>query len=146
MTSSEIWWNIRYHEDLIGSYQYSIRQLENQIYQLQHLRGKFQNLQTNLVNKQVMRKNKLSNVFNSTLSLSMVRKYANGMQELLNGFEYSNAYNGLIQGQERINWKINTIQNEISSYNNKIAYSRNCIIYWQNQMQYAEDLVANKEN
>lgn len=139
MTSAEIRRNIQYNENYINSYQNSIRNLENQISQLQQLRGKVQSLQNNFGSRQAGRKSRLSSLFSIPLNVKMVSKYQSAMYQLLTGSEYNNAYHGLSAAQDRINSRMRGLQNEINACNGQISYYRGRVSYWRNQLRYAQD-------
>lgn len=139
MTKEEVKGNIQYNENLVCSYQNNVRQLEAQIRELEELRRKFQKLQTDLDNKQSSRKRNLSNILSKKVNLNMVNVYTTSMNELLTGLEYANTYGGLSQAQEEINSRISVIQREVNELSDNIAYRKDRIVYWRNQLPYAAD-------
>ena len=66
MTENEIIRKISYNNDRIGACRADIRNLENQIAQLETLRGKVQNLHSNFSNRQSRRRAKLSNMYSAS--------------------------------------------------------------------------------
>lgn len=139
MTKAEVQSNIRYNENLVAQYRNNISQLQSQIYELERLRTKFQNLQNAFGSRQSNRKRRLSSVFSAKLNVKMLSAYASAMNGLLSGSEYRNTYNGLSTAQERINSQIRSLNREINDNNSNLSYRQGRANYWRRQLSYATD-------
>ena len=130
MTENEIIRKISYNNDRIGACRADIRNLENQIAQLETLRGKVQNLHSNFSNRQSRRRAKLSNMYSaSKRNKNIVNRYTSA-----NGSEYNNASNGLSAAVERINEQIRSLGGKVqSNYNAINQYNRN-VDYWNRKL------------
>lgn len=193
MTKQEVYNNIRYNENLVYSYQRDFanleremnelnrqirnlnqeidnlnrqsNQFENQINELKQLKRKYENLRSSFENKQILRKQKFSNVFSKANTVGFIASYLSGMSDLLSGQEYRRAYNGLSEAVNKIVKKINMIQREkydiedeirrkryyinerenditlckrrLNETDNNLRYRKNRITYWKNQLKYA---------
>lgn len=138
MTRAEINNNIRYNENLISSYQKSIRTLNSQIQELSSLKQKFQFFQNDFRSREDSRATHLVNNLADKLYLRFVSSYVIGMQGIMMGSEYRRAYNGLTEAIQKIDRKINQLRNEANSYESKIAYRKNRNTYWKKQLKYAK--------
>lgn len=137
MTISEIRSNIRYNENLIEQYSQEIKNLENQISELEALNEKYSNLQSEFGNRQQQRKNKLSFFLGSSLQNQILEKYYNGMNGLLNGFDFNNAYDGLSEAKSRIIRKINQLDAQLDNCKDMLAYRKTRRNYWKSQLANA---------
>lgn len=135
MTENEIIRKISYNNGRIGECRANIRNLEDQIAQLEALRGKVNNLHSNFASRQSKRCAKLSNMSSaSKRNRNIVSRYTSAMGSLLKGSEYNNTSNGLSVAVERINAQIRSLGGQIQSNNNSIyQYNRN-IDYWNREL------------
>lgn len=143
MTKQEVYNNIRYNENLVASYQSTLRRLKNniddadtkisrynsqitelnseiknlrsQIEELNMLKSKYQKLQNDFSSRQAQRVKRFNLNFSENLGVKFILSYVNGMKELLSGNEYKKAYNGLTTAFEKISNKIKSIQKEIDN-------------------------------
>ena len=120
-------------EDLLKE----IKNLENQISELEALNEKYSNLQSEFGNRQQQRKNKLSFFLGSSLQNQILEKYYNGMNGLLNGFDFNNAYDGLSEAKSRIIQKINQLNNQLDNCKDMLAYRKTRRNYWKSQLANA---------
>lgn len=133
-----IYRNIRYHENLIQSYKYTISELNGQIDELITLKGKLQSYQQDFSTRESNRKNRLLNRFSSNMNFKFLSAYINGMRNLVSGSEYRKAYNGISSGIARVNTQISQLRGDVEDYNNKIRYSNKQISFWKRQIKYAD--------
>lgn len=139
MTIDEIYSNIRYNERLIDEYHAQRRQLEQQINELENLRIKFNNLQSRFGEHQERRRRSLDILRGSAISNQIIRKYGQGMSELLNSGEYFRAENGLYEARSRITRKIYDIDNQIEECESNQRYREARRAYWINELHRALD-------
>lgn len=137
MTVDEIYGNIRYNENLIDQYTNERRALEAQIEELDLLRSKYSGLQSRFEQRQQKRQSKLQSFLSSTLSNQILRKYYSGMNSLLTGTEYGNAYAGLGEAKSKITSQINRLDDEIDTCNANIRYRRERREYWLRELNAA---------
>ena len=135
MTRTEIKNNILYNENLVVSYQKSIREINSKINELNKLKSKYSSLQSSFSAKQRKRKNKFNSNFSGTFNVRLISSYISGMRNLLSGNEYKNAYNGLTTAIEKINNQIKKLQKQLNDYNDKLAYRKKRILYWKEQLK-----------
>lgn len=120
MTHLEIENEIKNNEGLLEQYIEDKKKLEIDVEELNSLNLKLLELQNNFNSKQATRKNALSNLMNSSNSLKSIQNYCSGMEELLNGSEFTNADDGLTTSQKIVCGKIDSIQIEIEELRLKI--------------------------
>lgn len=131
MTSDEIRYGIRHNEVMIDECYAEKVKLHKQIDELEMLRAKFLDLRERLSADQQKRKYKVSGLTGLAGRMKMVKRYMTGMNELLSGREFQNAYFGLCSGIERINHKIEELTEQIEYMNLRINYlkARNEMLY-----------------
>ncbi|WP_075718706.1 hypothetical protein [Roseburia sp. 499] len=135
MTEYEIRSKIRRNEDMVDSYQSQIRELEEQMEDLEYLRSKFSTLQTNFGNKQDVRKRGLSGVFAKTAQIKIASRYYSGMNDLLNGTEFMNAYNGLSDAKDTIVRELDKIFTQREDLTRELNYRKQRITYWETELR-----------
>lgn len=135
MTEAEIRQNIRYNENLIDQYMADRSNYQREIEELEALKSKYTNLQNDFGNRQQYRRGKLTNFLHTGLQNSIITKYYNGMNELLNGAEFNNAYNGINDAKYKIDQKINEIVQRVYQCDSDITYRRNRRDYWKAQLR-----------
>lgn len=135
MTEYEIRNNIRYNEELVDDCQSKIRELEEQIDSLECLKSKFLTLQTNFGDRQDARKRGLSGIFNKTGQMRIASRYYSGMNDLLNGTEFMNAYNGLSDAKDAIVQELNKIYTKKDDLSGELNYRKQRITYWKTQLK-----------
>lgn len=133
-TITEVKNNIKYNEDLIKSYQSSIKELKEQISELTVLKGKLQSFQKDFSNREANRKKKIAKGF-AGLNFKFLTAYIKGMSNLISGSEYKKAYNGLSEAIRKVDKKIISIREEINDCNKKIEYNRIRVRHWENQLK-----------
>ena len=99
MNKYEIRDEIRYSEAIIDSYSEQIRVLKEDIDRLACLRERLGELQTELEERQSVRKRRLSEFLYAGFRLKIVSKYYSGMEALLSGTEFRRAYDGLAEAK-----------------------------------------------
>ncbi|MCC8029208.1 MAG: hypothetical protein LIO75_05365 [Lachnospiraceae bacterium] len=123
MGTDQIMRQIRRYESRIESLQKEIRELEQDNEELELLAGKYRNLQSSFEAHQSERKNALS-VLEHASNMNSVSGYCRGMHSLLNGSEFSGAYNGISESISKIRKKQRQAEEEISICRSQInAYS-----------------------
>lgn len=137
MTIEEIRSNIRYNENLIAQYSQEKRDLENQISELEALSAKYSGLQSRFGDRQQQRQNRLSFFLSSCLQNQILKRYYNGMNGLLGGSDFNNAYDGLSEAKRKINQKINQLDDRLDDCKERIAYRRRRCDYWKSQLATA---------
>lgn len=135
MTEHEIKIKIRKNEDMVDSCQSRIRELEEQIDNLECLRSKFSTLQTNFGDRQDIRKRGMSGVFGKTAQMKIASRYYAGMNDLLNGSEFMNAYNGLSDAKDTIVREIDRIYTQKDDLTGELNYRKQRITYWETQLR-----------
>lgn len=141
MTSSEIFENIRYYENLKEKALSERRQLYNNLEDLEILRRRLLSLQDDFVSKNNVRKQKLQSVGLSGLSISFIPKYIQGMNSLLGGNDYNKAINGIDTALKKTAYKIDLTDTEVKKTESNIAQYDAKICYWHSQLQYAQDSI-----
>ncbi len=137
MTANEIRNNIRYNENLIDQFYAEKAEIEKKIEELECLRTKFTTLQDNFGSKQEHRKQGLARFSQTTISNKIVAGYAAGMNELLNGTQFNNAFNGLSTARSTITAKIQELIQELHACEGRIEYRNGRKLYWQEQLRLA---------
>ena len=137
MTIAEIRSNIRYNENLIEQYSNEKRGLETQISELEALSSKFSGLQSRFGDRQQQRQNKLSFFLSSCLQNQILKRYYNGMNGLLGGSDFNNAYDGLSEAKRKISQKINQLDDQLDDCKERIAYRRRRRDHWKYQLATA---------
>lgn len=135
MTEQEIKSNIRYNEELVEPYQGQMRELEEQISSLECLKNKFTTLQTNFGSRQDARKRCLSSVSSRVSQIKIASRYYSGMNDLLNGTEFINAYNGLEDAKGTITRELDRIYMQLDDLSGKLNYRTQRITYWRTQLR-----------
>lgn len=137
MTIDEIYGNIHYNERLIDQYHGERRQLEMQIAELENLRNKFTQVQQRFAERQDSRKRGLQLFRSSGIQNQIVGRYVSGMEGLLAGWEFQNAYNGMDDAKYRINQKIRELDQKIDACDSNIQYRHQRRNYWISQLHAA---------
>ena len=137
MTADEIRYNIWYNEDLIDQYTSEKASLEKKIDELDQLKSKFGSVQTSFGDQQQKRKNKLASFLSSSVQNKILGKYYDGMNGLLTGTDYNNAYNGLSEAKRVISNKISQLDQQLDDCKDNLAYRRQRRDYWQSQLEIA---------
>lgn len=137
MTIEEIRSNIRYNENLIDQYSREKRDLEKQISELEALSAKYSGLQSRFGDRQQQRQNRLSFFLSSCLQNQILKRYYNGMNGLLGGSDFNNAYDGLSEAKRIIIQKINQLDDQLDDCKERIAYRRRRRDYWKSQLATA---------
>lgn len=137
MTVDQIYGQIRYYENLIDQYNNQKRTLETEIAELETLRGKYSSLQTKLGQKQQARQTNLSSFLASALQNNILKKYYEGMNGLLTGADFNNAYSGLDEAKTKIIQKANQLDQQVDQCNANISSCMNSRAYWMNQLSAA---------
>lgn len=137
MNRNEIKGNIRYNEDLVRSYQKSIQILDSKINELVSLKSKIQSCQRDFSYRERDRKNHLINGFSGRFYFKSITSYTSGMSNLLEGYDYRRAYNGLSEAIKRIDTEIGQLRWQRDVQNEKLLYRRKRIVYWRQQLRYA---------
>lgn len=137
MTVSEIRSNIRYNENLIEEFSKEKQNIENQINELEKLNEKYEGLRSKFGARQQQRQNKLSLFLSSNLQNSILEKYYNGMNALLVGKEFNNAYDGLAEAKQKIRKKINQLDQQRDDCIDKLTYRKGRLVYWKARLRDA---------
>ena len=106
MTTYQIRSNITYNENILDELRTEKREVERKLVELDALKVKVSNLQSRFGDKQEHRKTMLLGVTRSTIQNKILKTYYDGMNGLLSGTEFSNAYEGLSESKRRIDSKI----------------------------------------
>ena len=139
MTEAEIWSNIRYNENKIDEYADQIRRLERQINELESLRNKCSSLQSRFAERQQHRQSKLQALLGSSIQNQIVRKYYEGMNSLLVGREFNDAYEGINEAKSVINRKIRNLDQQLDEARDNLAYRRSRREYWLRELWSLSD-------
>ena len=107
MTKDEINRKIRKSSGQIDSLNSKVITYERKLEELERLKVKISNLQTQFESRQSVRTNNLSKLSRGVSNLRMMKKYYEGMNNFLNGDEFNRAYSGLSEAKARINSEIN---------------------------------------
>ena len=134
MTEAEIREKIRYNERLIDQFANEKRGIEKDLEDLEGLRNKFNTLQNKFSSKQEERQGKLSLFLTSSISNTILNKYFNGMNSLLNSKEFNNTYNGLSEAKRKISNELRKLLQELEECEDKIDYRKNRRDYWKRQL------------
>lgn len=137
MTVEEIRSNIRYNENLIDQYISEKADLEKQIDELDLLKSKYSSVQTNFGDRQQQRQNKLASFLSSGVQNKILGRYYDGMNGLLTGTDFNNAYNGLSEAQQIISNKITQLDQQLDDCEGNLSYRRQRLSYWQSQLNIA---------
>lgn len=121
MKSDDIRRQIRENENIIGQYQAEIRELNAKIDELELLRNKLSNLQHRFADRQALRRRGVAKFLGNKAGCSVVRKYYDGMSELLTGREYGRAYDGLVEAKANAMKIIRELLDEIEKYEQRIG-------------------------
>jgi chromosome segregation ATPase len=135
MSESNIRNKIYQYEKDIDLYYSKIKKLEQDISELEDLKSKYSSYQREFEMHQSKRKNTLENVKENRVSAKIVSKYYEGMQQLLTGNDFLNAYNGLDNVKTVINSKIQNMLDEIDSYRAKIRSCNDNISYLKSELR-----------
>ena len=112
-----------------------MRELEEQISSLECLKNKFTTLQTNFGSRQDARKRCLSSVSSRVSQIKIASRYYEGMNDLLNGSEFMNAYNGLDDAKSIIAGELNRIYTQLDDLSEKLNYRTQRITYWRTELK-----------
>lgn len=137
MTTYQIRSNITYNENILDELRTEKREVERKLVELDALKVKVSNLQSRFGDKQEHRKTMLLGVTRSTIQNKILKTYYDGMNGLLSGTEFSNAYEGLSESKRRIDSKIAGLDRELSRCNENIAYRNERCAYWRAQLAIA---------
>ena len=137
MTTYQIRSNITYNENILDELRTEKREVERKLVELDALKVKVSNLQSRFGDKQEHRKTMLLGVTRSTIQNKILKTYYDGMNGLLSGTEFSNAYEGLSESKRRIDSKIAGLHRELSRCNENIAYRNERCEYWRAQLAIA---------
>ncbi len=138
-TRAEILNSIRYNEEIIRSYQDSIKRLSEQISELSLLKSKIQSYQSDFRNKEANRKNRAMSNFDKGFNYNFIKSYLKGMQNLVGGSEYRRAYNSMTEGIHKVDTQIAQIHSNINDYNNRIRKLNNYNSQWRQLLKYAQN-------
>ena len=137
MTVEEIKTNIRYNENLVDEYFIKKKKIESDIFDLEKLRDKFGSLQSNFCERQQKRQLGLAKFTAINVKNKVFNTYYNGMKDLLNGYQFNNANDGLTIAKDKINKQIYRLFDELEECENTIRYRQGRIYYWNNELRKA---------
>ena len=137
MTVEEIKSNIRYNEDLIDQYIREKRILERRIADFDLLKNKYISFQNAFGEQQQSRQRKLASFLSSNVQNQIVGKFYDGMNGLLFGTDFNNAYEGLTEAKRVINRKITELDQQLDDCKGNLAYRRGRLDYWQRELEAA---------
>lgn len=137
MTVERIKSNIWYYNDLIERNRGEISRLEKQIEELDSLKLKYTNLHTRFGEVQQHRQSQLNKVLSSTIENKILRKYYDGMNNLLTGSKFSDASNGLLEAKQIINRKMTDLEGRLDQYEGYLTSNTQMRNYWKGQLNLA---------
>lgn len=104
---------LRYSEAIVDSYHEQILALKDDIDRLECLRGRLAALQTELEERQSVRKRRLAEFLHAGFRLKIVSEYYSGMESLLNGTEFSRVYDGLAETKDAVLREENKLRDQM---------------------------------
>lgn len=134
MSSAQIRATIRANEEGIYEREAIIRKLNEELGELEALRGKFSKLQTDFESRQNQRRSSLSALSVNHFGSSIAPRYYEGMKNLIDGNEFRNADAGLSEAKNRIYRKMRDIENEINEHRARIQYLESRNSYWRSEL------------
>ena len=113
MTGEEIRRHIIYTEKQIDQLMYEKRRIEEKIWELEALCSKIMNLQVKFGDRQQQRQSKLTLFLKCGIQNRTIQRYYSGMNNLLKGNEFNNAYNGLSEAKCRAVQEITKLNQQL---------------------------------
>lgn len=137
MNSYEIRNNIRYNENLIDQYYSEKAGIVTKIEELEQLQKRFTTFQNEFCEIQDHRQLGLTKFSQTTISNKIIPSYISGMNALLRGAEFNNAYHGLTAAKSKVESKRQELLQELRDCEGRISYRESRKLYWQEQLRYA---------
>ena len=141
MTSrDELISNIRYNEYRAENIRSNISRLNNQMDELERLRSKLTNLKNQFEERQSTRRSRLNGLLSIYLATSIFAKYCEGMNLLLSGSEFQNAYGGIESALERVHQQIRELADQIDNLESDYYTCLRNADYWRDELNnYQEE-------
>lgn len=135
MTEGEIRQNISYNENLIQGYLGQKTKVKSEIEELEALKVRLSNFQFEFASRQETRRAGLKKYLGFNFRNNIFLSYIDGMEQLLNGQEYKDTYNGLTTATEKVKSKIYEKCSELSEIENNLSYRIQRKSYWEQQLR-----------
>lgn len=144
-TSAQIREKIRYYEELISQYTDEKSKKEDDLFELESLKTKVENLQMRFGERQSQRKRNLAVLAAMPQRNRIYPTYCSGMSELLSGWEFNKSYGGLTSAGQKVKKEIENVSDMIDDYERKISSANSQREYWKSQLRAALAREAEEE-
>jgi len=131
--------NVQYYEDLADKYNSEIRRYEKWIEELEKLDSQLAGIQSLFGENQLDRKGYLSAVSGLMENVNSARIFYEGMNAMLCGSKYYDAFNGMYEAKSIVRQQINVYLNNIESCRGYAVYYADMADYWHTQMETSDD-------